>query len=225
MIECPNCKMMIKSDSTSCIHCGAQFGNAFTQPMNNVQPMNNAQPMNYSMPINNSQTMGNTLQPNNMNTMASNQIPNNNFGVNNTFSSNNLPQTQPVYEEVSTYRSRILVTLPALGMILVYFYLIMNLTISIYAVIKLANAWGSVDISYFFKSKEFLEFIGADLLLIVGFIFTILHKKFMGFVSIVLAVILVVYDIAKLHTAVFPIILAFVLIICSIFYLSEEEPI
>lgn len=225
MMECPNCKMSIKGGSSFCIHCGARLNNmgmnpAVGQPLNAGQSLNAEQPLNVGQP----QPMGN--QP-----IANQPV---NGTVQNNAPINNAPAVQqPVQSEPVTYenvKSRILVTLPALGILIVYSYIIISLTALGYAYIKLLSAYSSSSVfSSLFSSEEVakivIKYVGTDLLLIVSFILTVLHKKFMGFVAIFYSVIVIVYDIVKLKAAVLPIVVGLFVIACAIIYLSEEDPV
>lgn len=219
MMECPNCKMSIKSGSSFCIHCGARLNNVGMNPAVG-QPLNAEQPLNVGQP----QPMGNqpiANQP--MNGTVQNNAPINNAPV----------VQQPVQSEPVTYenvKSRILVTLPALGILIVYSYIIISLTALGYTYIKLLSAYSSSSVfSSLFSSEEVIKivikYVGTDLLLIVSFILTVLHKKFMGFVAIFYSVIVIVYDIVKLKAAVLPIVVGLFVIACAIIYLSEEDPV
>ena len=223
MMECPNCKMSIKGSSTFCIHCGAQLGGMAAQgnvgPMPNqgagvTPPQNNgmmppAPPIQGSMPqASTPPVQGNVPQ---QNTLAVAQ---------------NNPQPTDTQESTpSTYRGKILVTLPALGILIVYSYMIFTLTVLIYAMIKLYSTplYTQYVHKSIFASKEFLMMIGVDLVLAVSFILTVLHKKFMGFAAILYSVGFIIYDLVKLDKAVMPIVACVFVIACAIFYISEED--
>ncbi len=212
MMECPNCKMSIKGSSTFCIHCGAQLGGMAAQ--GNVGPMPN-QGVGVTPPQNNGMRppvppiQGSVSQPN---TPAVAQ---------------NNPQPTTQESAPSTYRGKILVTLPALGILIVYSYMIFTLTVLIYTMIKLFSTplYTQYVHKSIFASKEFLMMIGVDLVLAVSFILTVLHKKYMGFAAILYSVGFIIYDLVKLDKAVMPIVASVFVIFCAIFYLSEEDPV
>ena len=225
MMECPNCKMSIKGSSTFCIHCGAQLGNMAAQ--GNVGPMPNNQGTGVTPPQNNGMIppvppiQGSMPQ-------ASTPPVQGNVPQPNTPPVENNTQTNITQESTpSTYRGKILVTLPALGILIVYSYMIFTLTVLIYAMIKLYSTplYTQYVHKSIFASKEFLMMLGVDLVLAVSFILTVLHKKFMGFAAIIYSVGFIIYDLVKLDKAVMPIVACVFVIACAIFYISEEDPV
>ena len=211
MMECPNCKMSIKGGSTFCIHCGAQLGTMAAQ--SNASPMPNGMmsPMQGSMPQSSTPPVQGSIPQTNTPPVEQNS-------------------TQPAiaHENTpSTYRDRILVTLPALGILIVYSYVIFALTSLIYAMIKLYNSalYTQYVKTSIFASKEFYMMLGVDLVLVVSFVLTVLHKKYMGILAILYSVGFIIYDFVKLDKAIMPIVACVFVIICAIFYLKEEDPV
>ncbi len=234
MMECPNCKMSIKGSSTFCIHCGAQLSGLGAQANTGSLP-NNTQGMGTMPPAQNNGMQGPPLPPIQGGTPQANSaqpVPSGTAQANNTQAMQN--NLQPMVNNTKheddipvTYKSRILITLSALGILIVYSYMIFTLSVLIYTAIKLYSSplYAQYVTKSIFASKEFLMILGVDLVLIVSFVLTVLHKKFMGFAAMLYSVGFIIYDFAKLDKAVMPIVASVFVIICAIFYISEEDPV
>ena len=209
-MQCPKCKMNNRDENKVCMYCGFEFGNTLINQ--SIQNPNRVVPTN---------TVNQSTSPG--------------VGVNNNSVVQRTPNNQIIksVEEVSPNRSRILITLPAFGILVVYFYIIVTLSLAAYTVIKISHLY-HLDFMDIVKSKEFLKCIGIDLLLSVSFILTILHKKFMGFIAILYSIAYLIYKVVlsfdvyktlKFSLIKIPLIVGIFVSICAIFYLREEKPI
>lgn len=205
-MQCPKCKMNNRDGNQVCMYCGFNFGNT---NVNQIIPNNNPQQYNLNSEVNN-----NTVVQNNIQNM------------------NNSQKNESVDINPTETRSKILITLPAFGILLIYFYEIVALSASIYTMLKFYNTF-HLNLMDIIKSETFLKSIGIDLLLIVSFILTILHKKFMGFAAILYSIVYVIYYIVisfkvyetiKFNSLILPLIICVFVTVCAVFYLSEEEP-
>ena len=203
-MQCPKCNMNNRDENKVCMYCGFEFGNT---NVNQVIPNNIPQQQNANNGVNNNPAVQNNVQ--NVNNGQNNKLV-------------EVPPTKT--------RSRILITLPAFGILLVYSYIIISLSVIIYSMLAVAHKY-NVSIM---NSTVLLKYVGIDLLLIVSFILTLLHKKFMGFAAILYSVVYLIYYIViiiqayqtiKINLLLLPLIICTFVIVCAVFYSKEEEPI